>query len=134
MTLMQYFTPGPMFPPLPLPTGCSVLISAALNAYLLQGGGGKLFRLLDYHLRCGHCQLLCHGLGDGDIKEEDYVSKIVIFVFIVIVQGAIDGGGGEGCTTGYFFVVGSLHPSSSSSAFTASPPPPHNPPPLILIR
>ena len=62
-----------------------MLISATLNIYLLQGEYVKGRHLLDYRLRCGYYQIFFHGLGDGGVKEKDDVSKIVIFVVVVII-------------------------------------------------
>ena len=58
------------------------------------GGDGKGCHLLDYRLRCGHRQLLRHGLGDGGVKEEED-----IVIFIVIVRGD-DQWGQRGNTVG----------------------------------
>ena len=43
---------------------------------------------MGYHLRCGHSQLIRHGLGDGGIEEEVNVSEIiVVIIFIFIIWG-----------------------------------------------
>ena len=47
---------------------------------------------MDYCLHCGNTQIICRGLGDGRVKEEDDFAKIIgVVVFVFIFQGASSG-------------------------------------------